>query len=92
MNTKSDFDILLAKSEAYRHDLEKQPKTLYISENKAFELFRQTNISFWRSEGLIQACQRENGRLEYELKELNQIAAEKQVPFWRKRPRKKYIL
>jgi len=84
-----EADILARKTAAYIHELQQQPKTLYISENKAYDMFKESIIKSWVSDCLLTGYQRKSGRVEYKLSELNQLAAEHQYPFWKIKPSKK---
>lgn len=80
MITAKESDIIARKTAAYLQEILKLPASIYISENKAFGLYRQCNVSQWREDGLIQAHQRKGGRIEYKLSELQIAAAEIQYP------------
>ena len=81
MITPEESDLIARKTVAYLQEIQKQPKSIYISENKAFELFRQCNVNQWRADGVIQVHQRKGGRIEYKVTELQLAAAEINYPF-----------
>ncbi|MEI8273437.1 MAG: hypothetical protein WCG08_12510 [Paludibacter sp.] len=80
MITAKESDIIARKTAAYLQEIQQQPKSIFISENKAFDLYRQCNVTQWRADGLIQAHQRKGGRIEYKVTELQLAAAEIQYP------------
>ena len=86
--TAKESDIIARKTAAYLQEMQQQPKSMYISENKAFDLFRQCNVCQWRADGLIQAHQRKSGRIEYKVTELQLAAAEIQYPIHKIRIKK----
>ena len=81
MITEKESDIIARKTAAYLQEIQQQPKSIYISENKAYDLFRQCNVSQWRADGLIKVHIRKGGRIEYKVTELQLAAAEIQYPF-----------
>jgi hypothetical protein len=80
MINAKESDIIARKTAAYLQEILQQPKSIFISENKAFGLYRQCNVSQWRDDGLIQAHERKGGRIEYKVSELQIAAAEIQYP------------
>jgi len=81
-----EADIIARKTALYIDQLQNRPKTLFISENAAFEHYRQRNITQWAKDGLINVYERWNGKQtvrEYKVMECDTAAAYIQYPFWK---------
>lgn len=78
-----ESEVMAQRIALHLHNLQQQPKTAYVSENKAFEMFKESVVRSWAEDGLLKGHQRKNGRVEYKLSDLNNLAAEYQYPFWR---------
>lgn len=78
-----ESEALAQKIALHLHDLQQQPKTLYVSENKAYDMFKESIVKAWSKDGLLPGYQRKSGRIEYKLSDLNKLAAEHQYPFWK---------
>jgi hypothetical protein len=81
MITEEESDIIARKTAAFLKEIQLLPTTIYISENKAFGLFRQCNVSQWRNDGIINVHHRKGGRIEYKVSELQIAAAEIKYPY-----------
>lgn len=68
-----EADIMARKIALYLHELQQQPKTLYVSENKAFDLFKESVVRSWVGDGLLIGYQRKSGQVEQILSKLNQL-------------------
>ena len=80
---EQEADMMARKIALYLHELQQQPKTLFISENKTYDMFKESIVKAWISDGLLNGYQRKSGRVEYKLSDLNKLAAEYQYPFWK---------
>jgi len=86
-----EADIIARKTAIYLESIMNRPKTLFISENAAFEHYRQRNITQWSKDGLIKVYERWNGKQtvrEYKVSECDLMAAEIQYPFWKMKVKK----